>query len=103
MITSSKMLYLPIEELNKEHFDNKLSLSKISDEYFKHVKNVIKTFSKNKEVASVLIDPYKETADIDEKNNSWNMKETPNRFDVFKSKTVGRGQSTGGNPMQKTK
>jgi hypothetical protein len=25
------------------------------------------------------------------------------RFDIFKGKTVGRGQSTGGNPMQKAK
>jgi hypothetical protein len=45
MITDSKMLYLPIEELKQEHFDNKLSLSKISDEDFKHVQNVIKTFN----------------------------------------------------------
>ena len=42
MITSSKMLYLPIEELKKEHFDNKLSLSSISDEDYQHVQNVIK-------------------------------------------------------------
>ncbi|MBC7695129.1 MAG: M1 family metallopeptidase [Burkholderiales bacterium] len=69
----------------------------------KNEKNVVKTYSKNKEVASVLLDPYKETCDIDEKNNTWNIKEAPNRFDVFKVKTVGRGQSTGGNPMQKTK
>ncbi len=67
----------------------------------KNEKNVVKTYSKNKEVASVLLDPYKETCDIDEKNNTWNIKEAPNRFDVFKGKTVGRGQSTGGNPMQK--
>ena len=45
MITSSKMLHLPIEDLKKEHFDNKLSLSKISDDDFKHVQNVIKTFN----------------------------------------------------------
>ncbi|MCD6017154.1 MAG: family peptidase [Bacteroidetes bacterium] len=69
----------------------------------KNEKNVVKTYSKSKEVASVLLDPYKETCDIDEKNNTWNMKEAPNRFDVFKGKTVGRGQSTGGNPMQKSK
>ena len=31
------------------------------------------------------------------------MTESPNRFDIFKGKTVGRGQSTGGNPMQKAK
>ncbi len=69
----------------------------------KNEKNVIKTFSKNKEVASIQIDPYKETADIDEKNNTWNIKETPSRFDVYKSKSVGRGQSVGGNPMQQQK
>jgi hypothetical protein len=69
----------------------------------KNEKNVVKTFSKTKEVASILIDPYRETADIDERNNTWNVKETPSRFDVFKNKTAGRGQSTGGNPMQKAK
>lgn len=69
----------------------------------KNEKNVVKTYSKSKEVASIVLDPYKETCDIDEKNNTWNIKEAPNRFDVFKGKTVGRGQSTGGNPMQKAK
>lgn len=69
----------------------------------KNEKNVVKTYSKNKEVASILLDPYKETCDIDEKNNTWNMKVAPNRFDVFKGKSVGRGQSAGGNPMQKAK
>jgi len=69
----------------------------------KNEKNVVKTYAKNKEVASIVLDPYKETCDIDEKNNTWNVKETPSRFDVFKGKTVGRGQSTGGNPMQKAK
>jgi hypothetical protein len=69
----------------------------------KNEKNVVKTFAKTKEVASVLIDPFKETADIDEKNNTWNTSSAPSRFDVFKSKSVGRGQSTGGNPMQKGK
>ncbi len=70
----------------------------------KNEKSVVKTYSKNKEVASILLDPYKETGDIDEKNNTWNTAITPNRFDVFKNKkNVERGQSTGGNPMQKAK
>jgi hypothetical protein len=70
----------------------------------KNEKSVVKTYSKNKEVASILLDPYKETGDIDEKNNTWNTATTPTRFDVFKTKnTVGRGQSAGGNPMQKAK
>lgn len=69
----------------------------------KNETNVVKTFAKTKEVASILVDPYKETCDINERNNTWNIKETPSRVDVFKSKTVGRGQSNGGNPMQKAK
>ncbi|MGZ3942393.1 MAG: M1 family peptidase, partial [Bacteroidia bacterium] len=69
----------------------------------KNEKNLVKTFGKDKEVASILLDPYKETADIDEKNNTWNMKDAPSKFDVFKEKARGRGQSIGGNPMQKAK
>lgn len=69
----------------------------------KNEKNVVKTYAKEKEVVSILLDPYKETCDINEKNNTWNMKQAPDRFDVFKTKSVGRGQSTGGNPMQKAK
>lgn len=34
-------------------------------------KRVVKTFMKNKEVVSILLDPKKETADIDESNNKW--------------------------------
>ncbi len=69
----------------------------------KNEKNVVKTYAKDKEVATIVLDPFKETADIDEKNNTWNIKEAPSRFDVYKTKTVGRGQSAGGNPMQKAK
>lgn len=68
----------------------------------KNERNVVKTFSKTKEVASILLDPYKETADIDEKNNSWNTKDSPTRFDVFKTKAAGaRGTNNANNPMQK--
>jgi hypothetical protein len=45
----------------------------------------------------------RETADIDESNNSWGaIKEQPSRFNLFKLKqAAGRGQSTGTSPMQK--
>ena len=66
----------------------------------KNENNLTKTFSKEKEVASIVIDPYRETCDINEKNNTWNVKEAPSKFDVFKSKAGIRGQSNGGNPMQ---
>lgn len=56
-----------------------------------------KVFMKTKEVTAIRIDPYKETADIDESNNNWPVKELPNRFQVFKShKTADQP-----NPMQK--
>lgn len=70
----------------------------------KNENNCTKTYLKDKEVISIVLDPYKETCDIDEKNNTWNVKAEPSRFDVFKEKSsVTRGQSTGGNPMQKAK
>lgn len=66
-------------------------------------KEVTKTFMKNKKVTSILLDPYKETCDINEKNNFWNVTTEPSKFEVFKTKTAIRGQSTGENPMQKAK
>lgn len=61
---------------------------------------VTKVFVKDKEVASVVLDPMRETADIDESNNTWNTMPAPSRFSVYKSTQAVRGQSTGPNPMQ---
>lgn len=68
----------------------------------KNESKVIKTFAKDKEVASIKIDPFKETADIDESNNSWPLSSTPSHFDVFKSKGNPRGEDTEINPMRKS-
>lgn len=70
----------------------------------KNEKEITKTFLKGK-VASIVLDPYKETADINEKNNTWNIKSEPGRFDLFKAKTgaAARGQSSGQNMMQRAK
>ena len=67
---------------------------------------VTKTFVKDKEVASIKLDPLKETADINESNNSWNTISEPSKFSVFKAGLRGgRGGGPGGggglNPMQK--
>jgi len=67
--------------------------------------NEVKTskfYALDKEVASIKIDPFRETADIDESNNTWGATEaSPSKFQLFKSKqTAGRGQSEGINPMQ---
>jgi hypothetical protein len=43
-----------------------------------------KVFVKDKVVSAIQLDPFKETADIDESNNSWPVREMPSRFEVFK-------------------
>ncbi len=65
---------------------------------------VVKTFIKDKEVASVKLDPYRETADINEANNSWNSIPAPSKFNVFKTRQTGGPRSGAGqanNPMQR--
>jgi hypothetical protein len=65
---------------------------------------VVKTFMKDKEVASVKLDPFRETADIDESNNSWNTMPEPSRFTIFKGRQGGGPRAGGGqvgNPMQR--
>lgn len=63
---------------------------------------VTKVFAKDKEVRSVQIDPFRETADIDENNNSWPRQSRPTRFELFKKQQAPRGSSTGINPMQQS-
>jgi hypothetical protein len=65
---------------------------------------VIKTFIKDKEVASIKLDPFRETADINESNNSWNTIPEPSKFTIFKGRQGGGPRGGGGqdgNPMQK--
>jgi hypothetical protein len=69
----------------------------------KNENKVTKAFLKDKEVASIKLDPMRETADINEKNNSWPVVEEPSKFQLFKSKSGGNPRGSGGgvNPMQK--
>lgn len=70
----------------------------------KNEKEITKAYMKSKKVIGIMLDPYLETADINVKNNSWNIKTEPSRFDAFKEKAGrARGQSNGTNPMQKAK
>jgi hypothetical protein len=64
-------------------------------------KQVTKVFVKDKEVAAVRLDPFRETADINEANQVWPLKEMPSRFQLFKQAQVNRNQSSGGNSMQR--
>lgn len=61
---------------------------------------VTKVFAKDKEVISVKLDPERETADIDEYNNTWPRQQAPSRFEMFKEHSAPRGSSVGPNPMQ---
>ncbi|WP_316821634.1 M1 family metallopeptidase [Pedobacter gandavensis] len=69
----------------------------------KNENQVTKVFAKDKEVIGVQLDPYRETADIDENNNSWPRKVQPSRFELFKYQQAPRGSSIGGNPMKKAR
>jgi hypothetical protein len=68
----------------------------------KNENKVIKTFMKDKEVASVKLDPYRETADVDETNNTYGDIKEPGKFKVFKLKQ-NVTPAPGINPMQKAK
>ncbi|WP_028788560.1 M1 family metallopeptidase [Terrimonas ferruginea] len=67
-------------------------------------KQVVKFFMKDKEVTAIRLDPMRETADIDESNNTWGQIPAPSRFRAYKQKlNAARGQSQGVNPMQRAK
>lgn len=70
----------------------------------KNESKVTKVFAKTKEVTSVVVDPLRETADIDENNNAWPRQHIPTRFELFKQQEgPARGASTGPNPMQRAR
>ncbi|WP_316832355.1 M1 family metallopeptidase [Pedobacter aquatilis] len=84
--------------------DGTKEIDRIPAQIWRH--NELKTskfYVKDKEVESILIDPLRETADIDTSNNTWGGKAKESKFKVFKAKAASsvRGQSVGLNPMQK--
>ncbi len=61
-----------------------------------------KVFMKDKEVASIKLDPMRETADIDESNNTWPKVEEQSKFQIFKARQAQqRAIPNANNPMQK--
>ena len=70
----------------------------------KNENNVTKVFLTKKKAVSIKLDPMKETADINEGNNTWPkagaVSAEPSKFSIFKAAARGRGQSNGVNPMQ---
>jgi hypothetical protein len=68
----------------------------------KNEDKLTKLFVKDKEVASIKLDPMRETADIDESNNSWPKVQEQTAFQIFKAKQAqARAIPNTNNPMQK--
>ncbi|MBK6943162.1 MAG: M1 family metallopeptidase [Flavobacteriales bacterium] len=81
--------------LEWEFADGTKEIDHIPAEIWKTSDEVTKVFVKKKEVVSVVLDPFLETADCDLNNNSWPPRMVPTRFDVFKE-----SQWKEPNPMQ---
>ena len=88
-----------------EYTDGTKEVERISAYIWRKNENeVTKAFAKAKEVKSIKLDPYRETADIDEDNNLWPRDTSRmSRFEAFRMSGVPRGASTGGNPMQQAR
>jgi hypothetical protein len=67
----------------------------------KDEKKVTKAFVKFKQVSSIVLDPLKETCDIDESNNRWNTDTAPSRFELFKARQGDGRYPKNENRMQK--
>ncbi len=62
---------------------------------------ITKVLVTNKEVSSIVIDPYLETADIDRTDNYFPPRQEMNRFELYRSQNRGRGGRE--NPMQRSR
>ncbi|MFZ6665373.1 M1 family metallopeptidase [Peijinzhouia sedimentorum] len=82
--------------------DGTTEMRKIPAEIWRLNENqVSKVFKFNKEVASIRLDPFRETADVEEYNNHWPRNLQPSRFDAFKQQSTPRGAANDSNPMQR--
>jgi hypothetical protein len=72
-----------------EFKDGSVQREKIPAEVWRlNEKEITKVFAFSKELASVTLDPEKETADVDENNNQFPPKPASSRFDQFKNKNT---------------
>lgn len=83
--------------------DGTSEVQRIPAEIWRQNENrVTKAFAKEKMVERIVIDPLRETADVDVSNNYWPEYDQPSRFELFRQKQAPRGSSSGGNPMQQS-
>ena len=64
----------------------------------KNSEKIKKVFILDKEVSSISLDPFLETADVDLNNNFWPPKNEPTRFQLYKQRSKNNE-----NPMQRAK
>jgi hypothetical protein len=84
--------------------DGTTELEKIPVEIWrKNETEVSKVFGKKKEVVKLVLDPNRETADIDESSNYWPREFQPSRFELYKQSGGARGAASGSNPMKEAK
>lgn len=84
--------------LQFEYMDGTTEVQRIPAEIWKmDAKTISKTFPTKKEVKSITLDPFLETADVDTSNNHYPPKAKADRFDLFKQ-SQGRMRD---NPMQR--
>jgi hypothetical protein len=84
--------------LKFEYRDGTESVMRIPAEIWRRSNNLVsKVFVTKKEIQSVTLDPYLETADIDESNNCWQVIDGPEFFEVKK-----RDRPTSMNTMQRS-
>jgi len=69
----------------------------------KNDKNVSKVFFFKKEVESIEMDPWLETADTEMYNNNWPRKSQLSKFQLYQQKKYGWGADGSENPMQRAK
>jgi len=69
----------------------------------KNDKEVSKVFFFKKEVISIGLDPFLETADVDFSNNNWPPQMELSKFKLYKNKKYGWGAGEKENPMQRAK
>ena len=94
-------LVMPII-LQLEYADSTDHLIRIPAEIWKMNRNQItKIIATKKQVASFILDPKLETADIDLINNHWPRKMIQSKFELYKSKKYGRGKTSKENKMQR--
>jgi aminopeptidase N len=96
-------LVMPII-LEWQFADGTTELEKIPVEIWrKNETEVSKVFGKKKEVVKLVLDPNRETADIDESSNYWPREFQPSRFELYKQSGGARGAASGSNPMKEAK